>query len=177
MSDVGMDMLFEAPVDHAERERWSALVRAMARRTAAVRAEHREILANHSEAWRAMADRVDELEHARHRRWRRWPVTGWVLGKAYTLGLVAGYGHQYGPRCHGCLTGVSWRGRRPYLLGLLREEWSCLRAGHRRREIPEARICAVCAPCWVCRSTDPEHDAWLCEQRKTEPAHPGASDA
>lgn len=136
-------------------------VRAMARRLVETRRwiRHRDHYIADLLAERAAA------RHAGHRAWRRWKLTHRLSSHAYVLGLISSSGVSYGGGgCNGCLTGIGWRGRRPYVLGWRREQWSCLLLGrHRRREVPGQDICAVCAPCWVCRSTDPLHDAWQCD--------------
>lgn len=99
---------------------------------------------------------------AMHRRWKSWHILGWLNGKAYVLGIIAGSGVAYG-RCEHCGIGRQymrprWRGKRPYILGVYRETWICLRHGHRRRESIVSRgICTVCLPCPECGSTAPEH--------------------
>lgn len=139
----------------------SDLTRAMARRLV----ETRQWLRNRDEYIGHLIAEREMARHAGHRPWRRWKLTRRLAADAYVLGLIASYGTEYGGGgCNGCLTRPHWRGRRPYLLGWPRERWSCLLIGrHRRREIPGSNICAVCAPCWVCRSTDPLHDAWQCD--------------
>jgi hypothetical protein len=94
-------------------------------------------------------------EHAQHGRWRRWRVTHRLVGWAYVLGLVTASACAWGDGCSHCLTMVRWRGRRPYILGLYRETWSCLRYGHRRVDV--GGLCAVCAPCPDCGSQTAGH--------------------
>lgn len=96
-----------------------------------------------------------ECEHAGHGRWRRWRLTHKLELWAYSMGIVAGGGTRHGGGCRGCLIGPRWRGKRPYILGLQREEWSCLRRGHRRRDV--YGWCGVCAPSPCCGSTGYEH--------------------
>lgn len=134
-------------------------LRAMARRLV----ETRGYLRNRDEIITELLDERDRARHARHGVWRRWRVTGRITSWAYALGIIAGSGTTWNGHCNGCTT-FSWRGRRPYLAGWARERWACLLIGrHRRRELPGADICAVCAPCHQCRSVDPLHDAWQCE--------------
>ena len=95
----------------------------------------------------------------RHWGWRRWKLTHKLIGWAYRLGLTSnGGGWAHGDGCDGCLpTGsVRWRGKRVYILGRSRESWTCLRSGHRRREVMHG-ICGVCAPWPCCGSTAEEH--------------------
>lgn len=95
-----------------------------------------------------------------HRRWKSWRIWGWVNMKAYVLGLTAGGGVSYG-RCEHCGVGrqqmrPSWRGKRPYILGIRREAWACARRGH-RHQATSWGLCSVCAPCPSCGSTNPNH--------------------
>jgi hypothetical protein len=146
----------------------SEAVRAMARRLV----ETRQWIRNRDQYIADLLAERAAARHAGHRAWRRWRLTHRLASHAYVLGLISSSGVGYGGGgCNGCLTAIGWRGRRPYILGWRREQWSCLLVGrHRRREVPGEDICAVCAPCWVCRSTDPLHDAWECgndrEQRR-----------
>lgn len=113
------------------------------------------------------ADRDRLACKAQHRRWKSWRVLGWLGSKGYALGVIAGHGVTYG-RCEHCGIGrqygaVRWRGKRPYVLGVSRDSWACLRRGHRRRELVFGRgICTVCLPCPECGSTDVEH--YSCEE-------------
>lgn len=146
----------------------SATVREMARRAvasrAAVRSEYREILDGHNEWFTEHWAGRDRAEHAKHWPWRRWRITHRLVGDAYQIGLISGSGSTFSASCRGCVSSIRWRGRRPYIAGWERERWSCLLVGrHRRQVIPGTSLCTVCAPCWVCRSSDPAHDAWACE--------------
>jgi hypothetical protein len=138
----------------------STALRAMARRVA----EQRQIVRGMGEGFSELYRKNNELEHARHGAWRRWKVTGRVLGWAYQLGVIGGYGYQGNSACHPmCVSGVRWRGRRLYILGWSRGRWACLlRYHHRRREVVDAPVlCSVCCPCPECGSTDADH--WDCE--------------
>lgn len=146
-------------------EQSSEALRGMARRCA----ELRSYLATHRGSYLSVADELDRLRHARHRWWRRRRAAHRVASWAYQVGLVSGSGTVYGPHCHGCLTHIGWRGRRPYVLGWTRERWHCLLVGHHlRAEIPGTWLCAKCAPC-PCGSTAPAHDAWRCLSSETAP--------
>ena len=101
-----------------------------------------------------------------HRRWKSWRILGWLASRAYPLGIIAGSGTSYG-RCEFC--GIKrqhlrprWKGKRPYVLGVQREAWSCLlRRGHRFTAHYGCGLCAICYPCPDCGSSDPEH--YSCE--------------
>lgn len=99
-----------------------------------------------------------------HRKWKSWRTLGWLSGKGYVLGITSSGGTSYG-RCEFCGIGrqysVRFRGRRVYFLGLMREEWFCLRRGHRRVMHYPSGLCAICCPCPECGSTDADH--YTCE--------------
>lgn len=102
---------------------------------------------------------------ATHRRWKSWAILGWLGRKGYSLGAIGGCGTSYG-RCEFCGIGRQhtrprWKGSRPYILGVKRETWACLRRGHRRQEHISCGLCSVCMPCPECGSTDPTH--YSCE--------------
>ena len=96
-----------------------------------------------------------------HRRWKSWSIWWRLAGWLYVIGITAsGGGVSYG-RCEFCGIGRQhiaprWRGKRSYILGMRREEWTCLRRGHRHSPT-EYGLCAICCPCPSCGSTDPEH--------------------
>lgn len=94
-------------------------------------------------------ERERQARWCRHWGWRRWPVTAWVLGWAYRLGVVSGYGISYGEGHDGCHKLGSWSGSRPYVLGVRRETWRCWRRGHRRGEEVGFGFCGKCVP-WPC---------------------------
>lgn len=105
-----------------------------------------------------------ECEHSHHGAWRRWKATHWVVGRLYTLGIISCSGTKWGGGCNRCLTDARWTFfRGPYVLGLQREAWQCLRRGHRRRVHHYAGLCAVCCPCPECGSTGVTHTT--CEVR------------
>lgn len=64
---------------------------------------------------------ADELACRHH--WVDHPLRGKaaarVLSWAKRMGIVAGYGLNYGgpTACNGCITGIRWRGKRVYILG------------------------------------------------------------
>jgi hypothetical protein len=146
---------------------WSEALRAMARRVAAARhavdSELREIVEVQGEA---LAEYHAERERARHaRHWLRGRLAQRLSLWFYSMGITSSGGTSYGGPggCNGCVT-MRFSGRRVYILGVSREAWFCLLRGrHRRREIPGAGLCSVCAPCPTCLSADPTHDAWACE--------------
>ena len=105
-------------------------------------------------------------EHSHHWPWRRWQISHRVLGWAYSLGLVAGWGVSYdAPHCYGCISGrILWRSSRgwpPYVLGWPSWKWGCLL---KNRHWPGPFIglgcCTKCAPCPECGSTAPNHDVF-----------------
>lgn len=95
-----------------------------------------------------------------HRRWKSWRIWDRITSRLYVLGIIAGSATWFG-RCEFCGIGRQhmaprWRGKRPYILGLQREQWACLRRGHRRSETSYG-VCSICLPCPSCGSTDPDH--------------------
>lgn len=94
-------------------------------------------------------ERQRQAEACRHWPWRRWKLTHRAGSLAYQLGVIAGSGTQWGNGCNHCLTGVRWRGKRPYLLGAQRETWRCWRQGHHRGEHVGFGYCGKCQP-WPC---------------------------
>lgn len=104
------------------------------------------------------------LEHARRPAKRipnpwhplRWSLVRRLVGRFYVLGIISGSGHSHD--AHGWFVfHVSWRGRRPYLLGRPRWWWAChrrqglrLRGRHRPLEPFVAGTCAACIPCLSC---------------------------
>jgi hypothetical protein len=106
-----------------------------------------------------LAERHDRCHHAGHGRWRRWQATHKVAGWLYALGVIAGWGINSGVGCNGCVVAVIWRrtARRPYLLGVSRESWHCLRAGHWPGESIGLGLCGKCLPCPGCGSVTNTH--------------------
>jgi hypothetical protein len=109
------------------------------------------------------AGRVADLEVARdrHGRWRGSRAASWLLGKAYAAGLIAGYsvGTCRQPGHRWCAGRVSWRGRRPYVLGFRREEWRCiLRYRHWPADPIIFGFCSKCMPCPDCGSRTAGHE-------------------
>jgi len=141
----------------------SEALRAMARRVADARRETRDVVEQHAEAFAHLYAERDRAEHAKCKAWLRTRFGRWFAHHAYALGLISGSRYSYSANCSGCVK-LYWRGRRPYILGASRGWWECLlRYRHLRAEIPECRLCAKCAPCPTCGSTDPNHDALVCE--------------
>ena len=96
-------------------------------------------------------------------RWRRWRVTNWLVAKAYVLGIIAGSSWCSHP-AGGYVNRVNWRGRRPYLLGLMREEWRCWLVGRHRPGVHVGfGYCGKCVPWTCCGSTDVDHRAGCAE--------------
>lgn len=139
----------------------SAALRGMARRVG----ELREVRNYLGEVVNDQHRANEIARHARHRPWLRGPVAFRLAQWAYSLGIIAGLGHSWGGAggCRGCMT-IAWRGRRPYILGLSRDAWLCIRSGHRRRALQDGSgICAACFPCPACGSPDPGHDVFGCD--------------
>ena len=106
--------------------------------------------------WRCEVERSSKAGYeqaqrrARHwaRRWRGWPATRWLVGKASSLGVIAGYCLEVGTPTR--VEGIFWRGRRHSILGVGRDAWRCLLIGHHRRgEDFGGGWCGKCAP-WRC---------------------------
>lgn len=101
---------------------------------------------------------------ADHRKWKSWKMWWRIAGRLYTLGITSsGGGVSYG-RCEFCGIGRQhhaprWRGKRPYILGVQRETWTCLLRYHHRRQLSHYTrgLCTVCLPCPECGSTNPTH--------------------
>jgi hypothetical protein len=107
-------------------------------------------------------ERITELQHRTHRRYWKWKITARFARRAYPLGIISG--SSWGNMCSLCgtTTRISWRGRRPYVLGMKREEWACLlKRRHRYRLHYPSGLCAICCPCPDCGSTDVDH--YTCE--------------
>lgn len=71
---------------------------------------------------------VDDMQEqlnkkARQTHWLDHPIRGrWasrLFGWAYSMGIIAGHGTAFGgpTQCSYCITGVYFKGRRPYILG------------------------------------------------------------
>jgi hypothetical protein len=127
-----------------------------------------------------------QCDHRGHGRWRSSGVVKWLASKAYSLGLVAAYGHQYGGGCPGCLSGARWLGRRSYVLGWSVDNWRCLLRGRHWPGDQVDGLCAKCAPCPTCGSRKASHnpgcadDAWACGSREdgagaVTPTHGGGT--
>ena len=145
----------------------SEALRAVIRRAIAQRRELQECLEAQLDYINRRRDEDERAAHARHVRWGwpRWRITHRVLSWAYVVGLITATGVRYNGHCRGCVDLVRVRGRRPYIAGRRREWWFCLLRGrHIHRPIDATPyLCAVCAPCPECGSTDPAHDLGPCE--------------
>ena len=104
--------------------------------------------------------RIAQLEHKGHHfRGKFWlTIARW----GYALGIVSSTGRQWSEFCRGCCI-VRFHGRRPYILGLSRQQWACLRHGHRYRPLINCGLCAICLPCPTCGSTADDHNSLTCE--------------
>lgn len=114
--------------------------------------------------YRSEREQTCRLEH---RKWKSWAGLSKINRRLYALGIIAGSGTSFGC-CEFCGIGRQemrprWRGGRPYVLGLKREEWACLRRGHRHSPHVACGLCSVCMPCPDCGSIDPTH--YSCEVR------------
>lgn len=97
----------------------------------------------------------------KHRRWKSWQIWSRISGRLYVLGITSSGGGTWFGRCEFCGLGrqhfaPTWKGKRPYIFGLRRETWACLRRGHRRSDTYYG-LCSICCPCPSCGSTDPSH--------------------
>lgn len=98
-----------------------------------------------------------------HRRWKSW--NGWsrISSRLYTLGITASGGGTSFGGCEFCGIGRQhhpprWRGKRPYILGVQRDTWTCLlRYHHRRTVLQGSGFCTICLPCPDCGSTATDH--------------------
>jgi hypothetical protein len=107
----------------------------------------------------------------RKSHWRDHPLRGrvpnWIVSKLCTLGVIASYGTTFGgdTGCNWCINGITFRGRRTYILGWPTWKWGCvLKRRHRPGEHVGFGMCGKCLPCPDCGTTKADHD---CEQEKT----------
>lgn len=132
----------------------SEALRAMARRCGDLRQELAEAEVAAGAAWSRVWRLENDERHARHGAWRRWRFTRWLLGWAYQLGVISGWGTTSTSACTGCVSRICWRGQRYYVLGLPRDTWRCLLVGHHRPGEPVGfGMCGKCLPCPECGST------------------------
>lgn len=106
----------------------------------------------------------------RTRNWRRWRLTRSLLRQLYAIGIVSGYGTEFG--WHGAVVrGVSWSGAKNtytgrrntpvYVLWVKRDSWRCLLKGHHWPSQHKVGfgLCTRCCPCPLCGNAAPlEHD-------------------
>lgn len=97
-------------------------------------------------------------EHAGHARWRSWLVAHRLLSWAYSMGITATHGWQFGGGCPGCVDVPRLHGRRLYILGFSREWWRCLLRYHHRRVELGGNLCGKCCPCTGCGSITWAHE-------------------
>lgn len=115
----------------------------------------------HDEAWKRIFA-LEGAEEARKHRWHRlvpqkaaMKVTGWM----YALGIISSRGHKWSAHCNGCLFDVSFRGKRPYILGWERWKWNCIFRGHHwPGEYIGFDCCGKCLPCPSCDSITNDHE-------------------
>ncbi|PXY20350.1 hypothetical protein [Prauserella endophytica] len=107
------------------------------------------------------------LKHERAhdaRKHRRHPgastrLAQWLASQAYALGIISGYGITWNGACGGCVNGLRFRGRRPYVLGWESWKWGCLlKMRHRPGELIGFGMCGKCLPCPTCNSTTSGHN-------------------
>jgi hypothetical protein len=108
-------------------------------------------------------DEAAELKRRYHRL--RHPLRGRlasrIIGKLSALGVVSGYGTQFGGEsgCNWCVTGIRFRGSRSYILGWPTRKWACLlQQRHWPGEGPIFGMCGKCVPCPDCGTTKLEHE-------------------
>lgn len=105
---------------------------------------------------------VNALERRYH--WLTHPLRGLrvsrILGKLYTLGVIAGYGTTSGgpTDCRLCISRIHFTGSRPYILGWPDWKWRCLLTRrHWPGEGPFLGMCGKCLPCPDCGTTKLDH--------------------
>lgn len=108
------------------------------------------------EAWKqifAVHAAEDSRKHRRH-SWLPMKLTQRVVGWLYMLGAISGSSTSWNGACSACVTSVSFRGKRPYILGCERWKWSCVFRGHHwPGENIGMDLCGKCAPCPECGTT------------------------
>lgn len=105
----------------------------------------------------AAAERERAYRQCRHWAWRRWSLTRCAMRWAYSLGVISGYSTGTIDGCNWCIRHVSFRGRRPYVLGVAATTWRCWRRGHRRGDPIIFGYCGRCIPWNCCGSTAYAH--------------------
>jgi hypothetical protein len=83
---------------------------------------------------------------------------GNTFTRLYGLGLISAAWHRYGSE--GERHTAFLTGRRPYILGLQREQWGCLIKRHHIASPSEryGTMCGKCMPCPYCGETRWHHD-------------------
>lgn len=109
-------------------------------------------------AYASMYEAHAPCEHSHHGRWRRWKLTRRTVSRLYALGLVRGSTTAFTGHCNGCVSRIDWGFGGPYVLGLPRETWRCLRAGHRPGDPIAFGYCSKCLPCTSCGSKTAGHE-------------------
>jgi hypothetical protein len=106
------------------------------------------------------AERERLARQCKHWGWRRWKLAHWIAGRLYTSGISSGGGSwAMGDGCNGCLATLPrLRGKRVYILFVMREVWRCWLVGRHRRGVEVGfGFCGKCVPWQCCGSVREEH--------------------
>lgn len=116
----------------------------------------------------AVAEAHSGCRHSHHGPWRSSRIAARAARWLYQIGVTAGHVVSFDAHCTGCVDGFRWRGRRPYVLGVLRGHWRCLLRGHHWPGDPlGVGICTKCCPCPGCGSKRIECDPACPEAHST----------
>lgn len=99
-------------------------------------------------------------QQCKHWAWRRTAAWRWLVSQAYSLGVISGSGASWGNGHDWCTTVSSFKGQRPYILGVSRYTWRCwLKFRHRRGDdLGMFGFCSKCLPCSACGSKRFDHE-------------------
>lgn len=102
-----------------------------------------------------------EDRQCRHWAWRRTAAWRWLVGNAYRFGVISSSRASWGDGHSWCTDGLSFRGRRPYILGVSRDTWRCWLKGRHLRgdDLGMFGFCSKCLPCAACGSKRFDHEA------------------